>query len=276
VLAEGLGTLESAIMDPQGRLLFTGDGALNRMNAPDAEPMPFVDGVESPGGLAYGTDGFLYMAYGNSIANGATGLQNPQSGLLRIDPATGESAVYVEGLSMGNGVVRGPDGSFYASNDIAGGVDRVAPDGTVEIGWADVNSANGLVIDRAREYLYSAQTFQAAAIAKVDLADPTNVETFYSASPEDIAAGLDGMVRDRRDRLYVAANGAGEVWRVNRKAEACALASGAPFAPFPDGPSALTFGRGKAGFDRRDLYVVNFAGEVIELAGVRGSRRRSD
>jgi sugar lactone lactonase YvrE len=271
VVAEGLGTLESAIMDPDGRLLFTGEDSLMRMEAPDAEPEVFVAGVEDPGGLAYGSDGFLYMGYGNTISNAITGPQNPQSGLLRIDPATGESSVYVEGLSMGNGVVRGPDGSFYASNDIAGGIDRVAPDRTVEIGWADVNSANGLVVDRARQYLYAAQTFQPAAIARVDLADPARVETYYSAPSADVAAGLDGMVRDRRDRLYVAANGAGEVWRVNRTPEACSLAS---MAPFPDGPSALTFGRGGAGFDRKNLYVVTFAGTVIELAGARGPRRK--
>jgi len=258
-------------MDPKGRLLFTDESGLLRMAAPDAEPELLVGDVEAPGGLAYGADGFLYMGFGNSIANGATGRTDPRSGLLRIDPASGESSIYVEGLSMGNGVVRGPDGSFYASNDIGGGIDRVAPDGSVEIGWADVNSANGLVIDRARMFLYAAQTFQPAAIARVDLANPAQVETFFSAAPEDIAAGLDGMVRDRRDRLYVAANGSGEVWRVNREQKACSLAS---MAAFPDGPSALTFGRGGGGFDRKNLYVVTFAGTVIELAGVRGPRRK--
>ena len=38
--------------------------------------------------------------------------------------------------------------------------------------------------------------------------------------------------------------------------------------------SLLAFGGGKRGFDRRNLYVVNFAGEIIELAGVRGPRRK--
>jgi sugar lactone lactonase YvrE len=270
-LVEGKGMLESTIMDPRGRLLFTGEGSLMRLARPGAEPEALVPEVEEPGGLAYGTDGFLYLGFGNSLANGATGKSDPRSGLLRVDPLSGESSLYVSGLSMANGIVRGPDGSFYASNDIAGGVDRVAPDGTVELTWADVNSANGLVIDRAREFLYAAQTFQAAAIARVDVGDPSRVETYYSAPSEDMAAGLDGLVRDRRDRLYVAANGAGEVWRVNRKPEACSLAS---MPAFPDGPAALTFGRGRRGFDRQNLYVVTFAGTVIELAGVRGPRHR--
>jgi streptogramin lyase len=272
VIADGMGSLESAIMDPEGRLLFTGDGALMRMETPNSEPEVFVDGVTGPGGLAYGSDGFLYMGFGDTIPIGAQGDVDPQAGLLRIDPATGESTTFAEGLSMANGVVRDPRGYFYASNDIVGGIDRVSPDGTVvEHRWADVVSSNGLVIDRAKTHLLVAQTFTTAGIARVDLADPTKTEVYFSAPPEDTAAGLDGMIRDRRDRLYAAANGAGEVWRVNRAPRACSLAS---MPGFPDGPSALTFGRGKRGFDRRNLYVVNFAGEVIELAGVRGPRRK--
>ncbi len=271
VIAEGLGTLESTLMDRQGRLLIGGNGSLMRMESPDVDPEVVVPGIEGPGGLAYGADGFLYMGFGDMIAIGAQGDTNPQAGMLRIDPKTGESSVFAERMSMANGIVRGPDGAFYASNDIVGGIDRVTPDGRVQHRWSDVVSANGLVVSRDRAHLYSAQTFTAAAIARVPFDDPEAIDTYFSAPAEDAAAGLDGMVRDRRGRLYVAANGAGEIWRVNREPEACSLAS---MAPFPDGPSALTFGRGKRGFDRRNLYVVNFAGEVIELPGVRGPRRR--
>jgi len=271
VIAEGLGTLESALMDRQGRLLIGGDGALMRMDTPGSEPEVVVPGIEGPGGLAFGGDGFLYMGFVDTIAIGAQGDVDPQAGLLRIDPETGEQTVFAEGLSMANGLVRGPDGSFYASNDIVGGIDRITPDGQVEHRWSDVVSANGLVLARDKASLLSAQTFTAAAIARVPLDDPAAIETYYAAPAEDTAAGLDGMIRDRRDRLYVAANGAGEVWRVNRSPAACSMAS---MAPFPDGPSALAFGRGKRGFDRRNLYVVNFAGEVIELEGARGPRRK--
>ena len=271
VIADGLGTLESALMDRRGRLLIGGGGALMRMGRPGAEPKVLVPGVEGPGGLAYGPDGFLYMGFGDTIAIGAQGDVDPQAGLLRVDPDTGASEVFAEGLSMANGVARGPDDHLYASNDIVGGIDRVTPEGVVEHRWADVVSANGLVVSRDKEHLLSAQTFTAAAIARVPFDDPGAIETYYAAPVDDAAAGLDGMVRDRRDRLYLAANGAGEVWRVNREPQACSMAS---MAPFPDGPSALAFGRGKRGFDRRNLYVVNFAGEVIELAGVRGPRRR--
>jgi sugar lactone lactonase YvrE len=270
VIADGLGTLESTLMDRQGRLLIGGNGSLMRMDSPDAEPKVMVPGIQGPGGLAFGADGFLYMGFGDTIAIGAQGDVDPQAGLLRIDPQTGASSVFAEGLSMANGVVRGPDGHLYASNDIVGGIDRVSPEGVVEHRWADVVSANGLVVDRAKAHLLAAQTFTTAGIARVDLATGAE-ENYFTAPPGDTAAGLDGMIRDRRDRLYVTANGAGEVWRVNRARTACSLAS---MPGFPDGPSALTFGRGKKGFDRRNLYVVNFAGEVIELPGVRGPRRK--
>lgn len=271
-LLSGVDSLESAIVDKSGRLFFAGTGKLYRLDSPGDEPIVLADGLNAPGGLAFGADGYLYLGIGDSIAGGAQGDIDPKAALLRVDPETGESTPFAEGLSMANGVVRGPGGVFYASNDIVGGIDRIALDGTVEHRWADVSSANGLVIDRARQFLFSAQTFQPAAIARVSLADPAQVSTYYSAPPGDAAAGLDGMVRDRRDRLYVAANGAGEVWRVNRTPAACSL-SGA-FDPFPDGPSALAFGHGKRGFSRQNLYVVSFAGEVVELAGARGPRRR--
>lgn len=273
ILLEGLDSLESTIVDRRGRLFFAGTGKLFRLDSPDAEPIVLAEGINAPGGMAFDAEGFLILGFGDSIANGAQGDVDPNAGLLRVDPDTGAHTIFSEPLSMANGLVRGPSGEYYASNDIVGGIERISPDGTtIERRWADVNSANGLVIDRAKENLFAAQTFQPSAIARVPLGDPDAASIYYSAPPGDVAAGLDGMVRDRRNRLYVAANGAGEVWRVNRKPEACSLAS---MAAFPDGPSALTFGRGKRGFDRRNLYVVAFNGQVTELVGVRGPRRRS-
>ena len=69
------------------------------------------------------------------------------AGLFRMDPETGARSVFAIGLDQANGVARGPDGSFYASNDIGGGIGRVLPDGTVQTPWADVESPNGLAID---------------------------------------------------------------------------------------------------------------------------------
>ena len=265
------GTLESVIADHRGRLFFTTDDALMRLDDPDGEPKLLVP-VPEPGGLAFDTDGSLVVGYGNSPSNGTIGDAAGPSGLLRVDPDSGESEVYATGLSMANGLVRGPDGSFYASNDFGSNIDRIT-DGKTERGWAQVESGNGLAIDSEGRYLYAAQTFRPAAIQKVALNDPTEVSDYVRAGPDDTAAGLDGMTRDGADNLFVAANGAGQVWRVGADpVEACLLLDG--LAPFPDGPSAVATGAGR-GFPARNLYVVTFDGNVIEIADVAVPSRRA-
>ena len=125
-----------------------------------------------------------------------------------------------------------------------------------------MQTPNGLVIDSRGRYLYAAQTFKPASIAQIDLAHPENITTYVAAGPADIAAGPDGITRDSADRLYVAANGAGEVWRVDRDRTICVLARGFPTV------SSLSFGGGKPGFPRRNLYAVTFTGLLVELPNV--------
>ncbi len=166
---------------------------------------------------------------------------------------------------MGNGVDRGPDGAIYASNDFGSNIDRIV-DGETERGWASVQSGNGLQVDSTGKWLYVNQTFQPAAIQRVEIADPTNVTPFAVAPEEDAAAGFDGMDRDPVDNLYVAANGAGEIWKVTPEAEMCVLLRGLP--PFPDGPSAVAVGLYGTPFPPENVYAVAFNGDVTEVAGV--------
>jgi sugar lactone lactonase YvrE len=279
VLVSGLGTLESVIADDRGHLFFTDAdaGRLLRMNRRHDEPRILVDGIRAPGGLAFLPDGSLLVGFGDAIATAVNGEQDPQAGLIRVDPRTGENHVYAEELAMANGVTPGPDGAIYTSADVGtAGIDRVL-DGEVTRSWARIESPNGLVVDTRGEWLYAAQTFVPAAISRIELADPTHVEAWFRAPPADFAAGLDGMVRDDHDRLYVAANGGGAIWRVDADgAGACALARMPPL-----GPSAVAFGTATQGhngrpigFGRRNLYVTTFQGELIQLKDVRGRRGR--
>lgn len=269
VLVSGLGTLESIAVDAKGRIYFTdaGNGRLMFLPRRHAKPRIVAEGIEAPGGLAFLPDGSLLVGFGDAIVTGASGAIDPQAGLLRYDPKTGETKPYVEGTTMSNGVVRGPDGAIYASNDVGLGIDRIV-DGVVERGWATILSSNGLVIDSTGRYLFAAQTFQPAAIARIELANPSNVETWFAAGLADLAAGPDGLARDAADNLYVAANSGGQVWKVandgGSAGDVCSLATLAPL-----GPSALTFGRGKQHFKRRHLYVTTFQGELIQLKNVR-------
>ena len=96
--------------------------------------------------------------------------------LISVDIRSAQHEIFAEGLAMGNGLVTGPDGAVYASDDVGLGIDRIIA-GEVEHFWASGFSTNGLAVDRAGEYLYAAQTFQPAAILRVALADPSQVET---------------------------------------------------------------------------------------------------
>ena len=174
-LVEGETTLESVIVDYRGRLFFTNSDSVLRIDGRGAKPKLLAQ-IEEPGGLAFDTDGKLLVGTGNSPQNGTQGDATGPSGLLKVDTDTGKVEPYATDLSMGNGVVRGPDGSFYASNDFGMNIDRIRA-GETERGWAKVDSGNGLVIDSSGRYLYAAQTFRPAAIARVDLADPSNVTT---------------------------------------------------------------------------------------------------
>jgi hypothetical protein len=258
------GILESVIVGAGGRLFFTNQGSLLRLDRPGAKPRVLAK-VNEPGGLAFDGDGYVLVGYGNSAANGLVGDVTGPSGLLRVNPDTGAHTVYATGLSMANGLARGPDGSFYASNDFGRNIDRIR-DGKTERGWAHVDSGNGLIVDSTGRYLYVAQTFRPAAIQRVDLANPDRVTPYVQADTADIAAGLDGMTRDDADRLFVTANGAGQIWRIDRTPEICVLLRGLP--GFPDGPSAAATGSRQGPFPAQNLYVVTFDGNVIELFGV--------
>ena len=162
---------------------------------------------------------------------------------------------------MANGVAVAPDGAVYASNDIGTHLDRIDRYGNVQRRWARVASANGLAVDTAGRFLYAAQTFVAARIARVDLVDADSVTTHARAPAVARASMLDGLAIDESGRLFVAANGAGQVWRIDRDGTIQALARGLRC------PSAVALGHGERGFRAGNVYAVTFAGDVVELRG---------
>ena len=265
-LLSGQGVLESVIGGPDGKLYFTdtGKSALVRLDEPGAQPVTVADGIESPGGLLLGVDGTsIVQGYGDGFVQGAAGNLVGLAGLLRIDLATGDKSTIATGLSMANGLARDPAGAIYASDDAGTGIDRVVGS-RVERNWASVVSGNGLAVGASGRYLFVNQTFQPAAVQRVDLTDPSTVEPYATPGPEDSAAGLDGLTIDQDDRLFAAANGAGEIWRIGTDGTICALARGLSM------PSAVAFGTGGA-FPVTSLYAVTFGGDVVEIPGARTS-----
>jgi sugar lactone lactonase YvrE len=266
VLRSGCGLLESVSLDRGGRLFFTSQtwagrsrGALLRLDTPDATPVPVAVGIPSPGGLAVADDGRLIVGFGDSPAGGLIGNVSPRAGLLLVDPEGGGAEPWVRGLGMANGVARAPDGTVFASNDFGTHLDRVAADGTVHRRWAKVPSANGLVVDAEGRYLYAAQTFTRAAIRRVEIDRPENVTTHARPPIAAALSLLDGLAIDAAGRLYVAANGAGHVWRVDQDGAICAIARGL------GSPSAVAVGRSDSPFPAANVYAVTFGGDVVEI-----------
>ena len=251
------------IVDHRGRLFYTDQDrqALRRLDAPEAQPVDVATGIAAPGGLAIDDRGRIIVGQGNGIAPAAIGNVAPAARLLRVSPEGGPVEVLAEGLQMANGLARAADGTIFASSDVGFGIDRVSPDGRVQIRWAQVFSPNGLAIDRTGRWLYAAQTFQPAQISRVDLQDPSRVEVYAVPSPDAIAAGPDGMTIDGRDRLLVTANAAGELWRVDTDRSVCAVGTGLRNA------SAVAFGHSDRGFSRGRVFVVGFDGTISEVPG---------
>jgi SMP-30/Gluconolactonase/LRE-like region len=260
-LISGRGTLESVIVDRHGHLYFTDDtaGDLLRVARPGAKPKPVITGIDSPGGLVWDR-GKLIVGYGDSVATASS--TNPVAGLISYNPRTGKSHRLIAGTQMSNGLARSHDGAIYASSDVGTGIDRVLH-GNVEINWASVASPNGLAVSPNGKWLYANQTFVPAQISRIEIADPSNVQTYVKLDSADVAAGLDGMTRDGKGRLYVAANGGNWVGRVNTDRSVCTLATGTGMT------SAVALGHSTRGFSYRNLYAVNFGGELIELPRVR-------
>ncbi len=261
------GIFESVAFDGRGRLFFTNStaGELLMIRRSGAKPTVVLDGIDAPGGIVFRRNGNVLVGYGDSIAQGSDGEENPEAGLIEVDPRTGKSHVYVDGLQMANGVTRGPGGQIFASTDVGTGVDRVL-DGVVELAWAPLDSSNGMVVDRGKRNLFVNQTFTPVpTIARVPLDDPTGARPWFTA-PDEPGAFLDGLTRDPDGNLYAAANGRGSVWKVSGRTEGCVLWQG---QPFPSGPSDVAFGRGNGRFPKGSLFVTTFGGKLIQLRHAR-------
>jgi gluconolactonase len=159
VLLEDQGRLESIIGDARGRLFYTDltDNRLMRLDGPGQKPRVLAEDMKRPGGLVWEPGGKLIAGFSGGATSGVPG--SAGAGLFRVDPETGAKKAFVTGIDQANGLARARDGSLYTSNDISNEIVRVRPNGTVQRHWADVESANGLAINRAGKALFAAQTF---------------------------------------------------------------------------------------------------------------------
>jgi sugar lactone lactonase YvrE len=258
-LAQTGDVLEYGLLDSSGRFFYSDQSrpALMEFDGFGSPPRQ-VAAINGPGGIVAEADGSLIVGSGDGVTNGVLGDAFPMASLVRVDPASGSVSTFASGLGMANGVAQARDGTLYATNDFGFDIDRIDARGHVEHGWAKVFSTNGVVVSPDQRYLYVSQTFQPAAVRRITIANPSEVSPFAAAQGTDITAGPDDMSRDVHGNLYLAANGAGQVWRIATDGSICVLASGLQF------PSSAVLGPGSLA---SNLYVVGFGGEIVELPG---------
>jgi sugar lactone lactonase YvrE len=258
----GLGSLENLEFDGDGGLLISasGPGAIERLT-PDGTVTTLIPDVNAPGGQRL-VGRTLYVNTGDAAASGLMGTADGT--LDRFDLDTHQRSTFASGLTMPNGLAVLPNGDFVVSRDIGSGtgITRIPHDDPAhpQTNWAKLDDQNGMAVDPTGTFLYAVQTFTPdSAVYKFRISDPSDmsvVATLAGPTPK----GLDDMTIDAAGILYIAANGTGEVIRVDpATGDHCTIVSSL------QNPSSLKFGRGP-GWDTSHLYLTGFDGAVRELS----------
>jgi sugar lactone lactonase YvrE len=257
----GLGSLENLEFDGTGGLLLSASGpqAIERLT-PNGNVTTLISAVNAPGGQRL-VGRTLYFNTGDSAQAGLTG--STDGTIDRFDLDTHVRTTFASGLTMPNGLAILPNGDFVVSRDIGTGtgITRVplSDPAHPQKNWATLDDQNGMAVDPTGTWLYAVQTFTAdSAVWRFRISNPSDRSVLASlAGPTP--KGLDDMTIDAGGVLYIAANGTGEVIRLDPATGAhCVIASGL------QNPSSLKFGRGP-GWPAARLYVTSFDGTVREL-----------
>lgn len=262
-LATGLGVLEN-LLPTKGEIYYSADGIMRftRSGAPS-----LVTAADSPGSLRI-RGGGLYFVTGDGLQSGAFG--RADGTLRRYDLRTRRTTTIASGLTMPNGFTFLPDGSALTSRDVAGlhptGITRIAG-GQVQERWSDQADSNGLAVDPTGSYLYSDETFtNDSKVFRTEIAHPSRRTVIATLGGPGVPKGLDDLTLASSGALYLAANSAGEIIRLDpRSGSSCVVATGLTTI------SSVRQGAGGA-FPASRLYATTFTGRIAEIvppAGVR-------
>lgn len=191
----------------------------------------------------------------------------------RVTPEGDTTRVVNGGIGDPNFVMVLADGSFLVTDDATDEILWVGEDRQPRLFTDAVGHPNGIALSSDGNTLYVAQIFESlrptvtsGKVWAVPLEDG-DVATL----PELLvdlgdAAANDGLALDEHGRLYVAANGFGQIWRVDPvSAEVVLIAEDMP------GAASIAFGQGA--FDPEAIYVTSTrTGKVWEVeVGAKGA-----
>lgn len=263
-----------------------------------SEPISFVSGLQGSEGIAFREDGRLFVSTKRSLLevapDGTTSvfaeLVNPlgiasdaQGNLMVADfgetfkdgdlngflvrvSQDGGTERLAEGLiSNPNFVTRTPWGTYLVSDDLVPEIWELTQEGDLALWSEQVSSPNGMVFSADGGTLFVASTFEdGGPIYAISIVDrqPGEVRLFASLGT---GAFNDGLALDEEGRLYVAANGAGKIVRLDEDGNAETVAEGLLT------PASLAFGEGED-FDPCSIYITELLGSTVWRIplGVRG------
>ena len=261
---------EGIAFNGEGHLYVAGNSRLWRVNV-EGEATEIAE-LYSNLGLAPIGDRDILMADFGPTSRFDTG-PNADGIVWRITPEGEKTRVVDGGIGDPNFVLVRSDGSFLVTDDATDEILLVLPDGQMGIMSDAVGHPNGLGLSANESTLYVAQIFKSirpiVTDGRVWALPLTN--GMPSGAPEVLVdlgddAANDGLAMDELGRIYVAANGLGQIWRIDPDTrETVLIAENMP------GAASIAFGEGS--FDHHAIYVTSTrTGKVWEVqVGIAGA-----
>ncbi len=249
---EPFGGCEGISFNGEGRLFATCNRALWEI-ADDFSVRNVAELHSNLGAAGIGERDLLVADFGptNAFRHG----RNDDGIVWRITPE-GQKTEHALGIGDPNFILVRSDKSYLVSDDATADIYLVSPDGAVELFTTAVNHPNGLAFSLDESVLYVGQIFTNIrpvvpddTVWAIKLEDGRPKKDAKLIARTGPGSAIDGLVTDRLGRVYIAANGAGRLWRYDPENDEMTLIAEGMF-----GLASLAFGEGA--FDRESIYAT--------------------